>query len=72
MLQILKKYDRAISIAGLAISILLSLGVLFIPLDPKELAAYGYGGVLSSLYWEQRHYSSQVLQWSQLLSLALC
>ncbi len=45
MLPLLKKYDKVISIAGLVISILLSLGVLFIPLDPKELAVYGYGGV---------------------------
>ncbi len=45
MLKLLKKYDRALSIAGFVVTILLSFGVLFIPLDPKELAAYGYGGV---------------------------
>ncbi len=45
MLKLLKKYDRALSIAGFIVTILLSFGVLFIPLDPKELAAYGYGGV---------------------------
>lgn len=45
MLQLLKKYDKAVSIVALTISILLSVSVLFIPLNPKELAAYGYGGV---------------------------
>ncbi len=45
MLQLLKKYDKAVSIFGLLVSIVLSLSVLFIPLDPKELAVYGYGGV---------------------------
>ncbi len=45
MLKLLKKYDRALSIAGFIVTILLSFGVLFIPLDPKELAAYGSGGV---------------------------
>ncbi len=45
MSELLKKYDKAISILGLVVSILLSLSVLFIPLNPKELAIYGYGGV---------------------------
>ncbi len=45
MLKLLKKYDRVISILGFVITILISIGVLFIPLDPKVLAAYGYGGV---------------------------
>ncbi|HLO29027.1 MAG TPA: VTT domain-containing protein [Anaerolineales bacterium] len=45
MLKLLKKYDRLISIAVLIISIALSIGVLFIPLDPAELTTYGYAGV---------------------------
>ncbi len=45
MLQLLKKYDKAISVAGLIVSLVLSFGVLFIPLNPSQLAAYGYGGV---------------------------
>ncbi len=45
MLKLLKKYDKAVSIIGLVVSVLLSIGVLFIPLNPKELAAYGYAGV---------------------------
>ena len=45
MLNLLKKYDKLISIAVFVISIGLSIGVLFIPLDPKQLATYGYLGV---------------------------
>lgn len=45
MLQFLKKYDRPISVGVLILSILLSLAVFFIPLDPNELKVYGYGGV---------------------------
>jgi membrane protein YqaA with SNARE-associated domain len=45
MLQFLKKYDKSISIGVFILSILLSLAVFFIPLDPNELRVYGYGGV---------------------------
>jgi len=45
MLKWLNKYDKLISISVLIISIVLSIGVLFIPLNPNELRAYGYGGV---------------------------
>jgi membrane protein YqaA with SNARE-associated domain len=45
MLQFLKKYDKSISIGVFILSIVLSLAVFFIPLDPKELRVYGYGGV---------------------------
>ena len=47
MLQFLKKYDKSISIGVFILSILLSLAVFFIPLDPNELKVYGYGGVFS-------------------------
>lgn len=45
MLKLLNRYDKLISILVLTISILLSIGVLFIPLNPADLMAYGYGGV---------------------------
>jgi len=45
MLNLLEKYNKHISIAILLVSILLSLAVLFIPLDPAQLATYGYAGV---------------------------
>ena len=45
MLKFLRKYDKPISIAVFTVSILLSLAVLFIPLNPDEMKAYGYGGV---------------------------
>lgn len=45
MLKYLRKYDKAISIGVFVLSILLSLSVLFIRLNPEELKAYGYGGV---------------------------
>jgi len=45
MLKLLKKYDKLTSISVLVISIALSVAVLFIPLNPEELRAYGYGGV---------------------------
>jgi len=45
MLQFLKKYDKLISIGVFLISILLSIAVLFIPLNPEEMRVYGYGGV---------------------------
>src|SRR6266540_2889213 len=45
MLKLLKKYDKSISIVVFIVSILLSIGILFIPFDPAELTAYGYGGV---------------------------
>ncbi len=45
MLQFLKKYDKPISISVLIGSVILSIGILFIPLDPDDLVAYGYGGV---------------------------
>src|ERR1041385_3676739 len=45
MLNLLKKYDRLISIFVLIVSIALSIGVLFIPLNPQALATYGYLGV---------------------------
>src|SRR5215211_204133 len=45
MLQFLKKYDKPLSIGVFAISILLSVAVFFIPLDPNEMKVYGYGGI---------------------------
>ena len=45
MLKLLKKYDRLISIFVFVLSILLSISVLFIRLNPEELKTYGYGGV---------------------------
>ena len=45
MLQFLRRYDKAISIGVFVISILLSIAVFFIPLDPNEMKVYGYGGV---------------------------
>ena len=45
MLKWLNKYDKLVSISVLVISILLSVSVLFIPLNPDELRTYGYGGV---------------------------
>lgn len=45
MLKLLKKYDKLISIVVLGLSILLSVSVLFIRLNPDELKTYGYGGV---------------------------
>jgi membrane protein YqaA with SNARE-associated domain len=45
MLNLLKKYDRLISISVLIVSIALSIGVFFLPLNPDELKTYGYGGV---------------------------
>jgi len=45
MLKLLNKYDKFISIFVLVLSILLSIAVLFIRLNPDELKAYGYGGV---------------------------
>jgi membrane protein DedA with SNARE-associated domain len=45
MLKFLKKYDKPISIGVFILSILLSVAVLFIPLNPEVLKAYGYAGV---------------------------
>lgn len=45
MLKFLNKYDKPISIGVFILSILLSVAVLFIPLNPEELKTYGYGGV---------------------------
>jgi membrane protein YqaA with SNARE-associated domain len=45
MLQFLRKYDKPISISVFILSILLSLAVFLIPLDPNQLRVYGYGGV---------------------------
>ena len=45
MLKFLNKYDRPISIVVFILSILFSVAVLFIPLNPEELKAYGYAGV---------------------------
>src|SRR5574339_435869 len=45
MLKLLEKYDKALSILVLIASIGLSIGIFFIPVDPAELATYGYGGV---------------------------
>jgi membrane protein YqaA with SNARE-associated domain len=45
MLKFLEKYDKAISVLVLIGSVGLSFGVFFIPLDPVELATYGYLGV---------------------------
>lgn len=45
MLKLLKKYDKFLSILVLFISILLSIGVFFLPLNPDDLATYGYTGV---------------------------
>ena len=45
MLEFLRKYDKPISVSILIVSVALSVGILFIPLDPDDLAVYGYGGV---------------------------
>ena len=45
MLTFLKRYDRPISIGLFIVTILLSLTIFFIPLDPAAMKAYGYGGV---------------------------
>ena len=45
MLKLLNRYDKLISISVLIISVLLSIGILFIPLNPADLMTYGYGGV---------------------------
>ncbi len=45
MLKLLEKYDKAISIVVLIASIALSISIFFIPLNPTDLATYGYGGV---------------------------
>lgn len=45
MLKFLNKYDKPISVGVFVLSILLSIAVLFIPLNPEELKTYGYGGV---------------------------
>ncbi len=45
MLKFLKEYDKPISIGVLIVSIVLSIAILFIPLDPSDMVAYGYGGV---------------------------
>ena len=45
MLKLLNKYDKTISILVLILSIALSISVFFIPLNPKDLATYGYAGV---------------------------
>jgi membrane protein YqaA with SNARE-associated domain len=45
MLTFLKRYDKPISIGLFIVTFLLSLAVFFIPLDPVDMKAYGYGGV---------------------------
>ncbi|MFT3895938.1 MAG: VTT domain-containing protein [Anaerolineales bacterium] len=45
MLAFLEKYNKPISIALLIFTIAFSIAVLFIPLDPEKLKAYGYAGV---------------------------
>ena len=45
MLSFLKKYDKPVSVGVFVLSILLSVAVLFIPLNPDQLKTYGYGGV---------------------------
>jgi len=45
MLKLLERYDKPVAIAVLVGSILLSVGVLFIPLDPDQLKLWGYAGV---------------------------
>jgi membrane protein YqaA with SNARE-associated domain len=45
MLGFLEKYKRLISISILIFTITLSIAVLFVPLDPQQLATYGYAGV---------------------------
>jgi membrane protein YqaA with SNARE-associated domain len=45
MLQFLKRHDKPISIAVFIASILFSVAIFFIPLDPDDMKAYGYGGV---------------------------
>jgi len=45
MLKLLSKYDKLISISVLILSIALSIAVFFVPLNPDELATYGYAGV---------------------------
>ena len=45
MLKFLSKYDKPISVGVFILSILLSVAVLFIPLNPEAMKAYGYGGI---------------------------
>jgi len=45
MLQLLKKYDKLLSILILIVSVALSISVFFLPLNPNDLATYGYAGV---------------------------
>lgn len=45
MLQLLKKYDKLLSILILIVSVALSISVFFLPLNPDDLATYGYVGV---------------------------
>ena len=47
MLKLLEAYDKPISIGVLIGSILLSIGVLFVPLNPDQLKIFGYGGVFA-------------------------
>jgi membrane protein YqaA with SNARE-associated domain len=45
MLKWLNKYDKPLSILVLIVSLGLSIAVFFLPLNPDDLAAYGYAGV---------------------------
>lgn len=45
MLKLLNKYDKPISILVLIVSVALSIAIFFLPLNPDDLAAYGYAGV---------------------------
>lgn len=42
MFKIPPKYEKPVSILIFIFSLVISFGVLFIPLDPQRLAAYGY------------------------------
>lgn len=45
MFKIPTKYEKPVSILIFIFSLLISFGVLFIPLNEKQLAAYGYIGI---------------------------
>jgi membrane protein YqaA with SNARE-associated domain len=45
MLKLLNKYDKLISILVFIVSIALSIAIFFLPLNPDDVATYGYAGV---------------------------
>jgi membrane protein YqaA with SNARE-associated domain len=45
MFKIPEKYEKPVSILIYIISLVISFGILFIPFDAQQLAAYGYGSI---------------------------